>query len=538
MAAGTSSRRSGPPPVSAQPSRAALLLRRIGTAIAGLAIVTLAGAACALSFDAIRALALAGGARHDLAYLYPAGFDALLVIALIAVFLLRSARLLARLQAWLVLAVLIVAAGAANVVGATQTTLDTRALAVGAAVTPWLMLLIGLWLFLLPAGAQQTRPGPDTAEGRGQDIVPFGREERDPGQAPPLDAAVHAIAPSGEIVPHLGSPDDVEPDVTRVVPPTPAPETPTVDELPPLREQGRRPSADGEDAARPAPPTTPSVTSGSSGRSGAGFAAATADAPAAQAESDAAVPSPAGVQDVQDAHPAAAVAQESAPLAPEAGAVPEEAPAAESAATAPEKVADMGTVSGAHAHGGPEAEHNVPAPEPEQRLVPRPRGQAVPERRQERDPDRPLRWGDLVRPATGDVLVHPLPAKPERGREMGDTQPYPNITGHEPEPPADAAPEKDSAPEKDEEKADTQPYPHLRGEAAPLPQADAREAEDAAWQGGAVPDPAHQAGSAEEHETSWRRAPSGEAETAPGEGGPAAPPPSGRMRSTPLPPEE
>ncbi|NUP77106.1 MAG: DUF2637 domain-containing protein, partial [Nonomuraea sp.] len=67
-------------------------LRRLGIALAGLAVAALTAAACALSFDDLRALAITGEARQDLAFLYPAAFDALLVVALIGVLLLRHAR--------------------------------------------------------------------------------------------------------------------------------------------------------------------------------------------------------------------------------------------------------------------------------------------------------------------------------------------------------------------------------------------------------------------------------------------------------------
>ncbi|MFC4530252.1 DUF2637 domain-containing protein [Sphaerisporangium dianthi] len=510
LAAGQSSRRPGSPPARPRPSRAALVLRRLATAVAGLAVVALVGVACVLSFDAIRAIALAGGARADLAYLYPAGFDALLLIALIAVLLLRSARLLVLLQAWVILAVLIVAAGAANVMATTHATVGGPQLAVGIAVAPWVMLLIGLWLFLLPAGRPQGEASDDelaespVGGGTGSDLVPFGREERDPGLAPPLETAVHATVHDHEIVPHLGSPDDLEPDVVRVVPPTPAPETPTVDELPPLRSE------------TPPPLRTETISR-----------------PAHKGEAIPAAASRDGAPDTT-AH---AVTGE-----------------AEAAAAAPPRAE----------HAVPEAEHttpehHVPAPEVEQRLVPKPREQAsaaaraetAPDRPQ-RDADRPLRWGDLVRPSAGDVLVHPLP-KPGRQREQGDTQPYPSVS--------DRAPEQASAGAADEAaEPDTQPYPHLREEASPLPSAappapresSAAHAASAADGGPGVyeapqdaplgkhavhdavdpgPDPAHDAGSADEEEAAShgrRQPPVSEA--------PA--PPSGRMRSTPLPPEE
>ncbi|MET7337111.1 DUF2637 domain-containing protein [Nonomuraea sp. NPDC005650] len=150
------------------------VLRRLGIALAGLAVAALAGAACALSFDDLRALAITGEARQDLAFLYPAAFDALLVIALIDVLLLRSARLLVRIQAALVLVVLIVAAAAANVATAVRFAFDVRQVAVGAALAPWVMLAVALWLWLLlikhVQAHREERSGEAAAE---RDIVPF-----------------------------------------------------------------------------------------------------------------------------------------------------------------------------------------------------------------------------------------------------------------------------------------------------------------------------------------------------------------------------
>jgi hypothetical protein len=120
--------------------------------------------------------------------------------------------------------------------------------------------------------------------------------------------------------------------------------------------------------------------------------------------------------------------------------------------------------------------------------------------------------------------VHPLP-KPTRERELGDTQPYPQFTDKEAATPGDsgaAVTSEETSPDmSDDTSADTQPYPRLREEAAPLDSAE--ETDD-------VPDPAHDADVAEESEAPpARRQPYITETTAP---------PSGRMRSTPLPPED
>ncbi|MFC6369229.1 DUF2637 domain-containing protein [Nonomuraea thailandensis] len=184
-------------------------LRRLGIALAGLAVAALAGAACALSFDDLRTLAVTGEARPDLAFLYPAAFDALLLIALIAVLLLRPARMLVRVQAAFVLVLLIVAAAAVNVATAVRFQFGVRETAVGVALAPWIMLALALWLWLLlikhVRGPERHAQEDRTAE---RDIVPFHRPET----APPLATDT--------------PPPVLEP--TPVVGPTPAPETPPV----------------------------------------------------------------------------------------------------------------------------------------------------------------------------------------------------------------------------------------------------------------------------------------------------------------------
>ncbi|MCW2882209.1 MAG: hypothetical protein JWQ95_6309 [Sphaerisporangium sp.] len=520
LAAGQSSRRPEPLSASAQPTGAALVLRRLGVAVAGLAVAALATAACVLSFDALRVLAATGGARADLAFLYPAGFDALLAIALISVLLLRPARLLVRLQAGLILALLIAVAAAVNVVIATGTTVDARQAAVAVAVVPWVMLVIGLWLFMLPS--RRLQPGASRADfaehpGRPEhDIVPFGGDERDPDLAPPLESLERVYSP------HLEPAHQSDPDITPVVPPTAAPETPTVDDLPPLRDEQRirdEPLAEQAPVQATPAPTPESLRPEETGTSGTAPQAATGDLRATGTPRDMVGSS----KDTGTAPPDTATTPHDAVRAPE-----ETDAASEQAVSQPEVAvteeeplgpdpagSDYGSAVPEPEQAVAEQEHAAPEPEPEQPLVPKPRAQATPSPRPQRDPDLPLRWGDLVRPATGDVLVHPLP-KPTRDPQPGDTQPYPQITDHKSEQPATDVSD-DSKP------ADTQPYPHLREDAAPLPPGTPQDVDEG-------PDPAHDAQNADEDEAPRARRQPYTADT--------TAPPSGRMRSTPLPPEE
>ncbi|MEV0383300.1 DUF2637 domain-containing protein [Nonomuraea sp. NPDC050643] len=202
-------------------------LRRLGIALAGLAVAALTGAACALSFDDLRALAITGEGRQDLAFLYPAAFDALLVVALVGVLLLRSARMLVRVQAAFVLVLLIVAAAAVNVATAVRFTFDVRPTAVGVALAPWVMLALALWLWLLLIKhVQAHRDSRRTGDEEEQDLVPFHRPLPEPqSQSQPQPETPRQAETPPPLVTEAPVPV-LEP--TPVVGPTAAPETPPV----------------------------------------------------------------------------------------------------------------------------------------------------------------------------------------------------------------------------------------------------------------------------------------------------------------------
>ncbi|MEV4838477.1 DUF2637 domain-containing protein [Nonomuraea sp. NPDC049486] len=235
-------------------------LRRLGIALAGLAVAALTGAACVLSFDDLRALAVHGGARPDLAYLYPAGFDALLAVTLICVLLLRSARALVRAQAAVVLVLLILAAAAVNVATALGHAFPASPTAVGVAVAPWVMLALGLWLWmLLIKHVQDGRGSARDHDGTGEhDIVPFNRGvEADRTVELPRPAA--GPRPSEE-PPPLAAAAPAALETTPVVGPTPAPETPPVSEQV-TRWPAHRPEE--ETAPSPAPDSAPEPSAAS-----------------------------------------------------------------------------------------------------------------------------------------------------------------------------------------------------------------------------------------------------------------------------------
>ncbi|WP_067174639.1 DUF2637 domain-containing protein [Microtetraspora niveoalba] len=372
-----------------------LALRRLAVAVAALAVALLAAAACVLSFDDMRDLAIAGQAEPRFAYLYPAAFDALLAVGLISVPLVRTARPLLRVQAGLILALLMAAAATITAATATGAIPDPRQAAIVVALLPWVMLSVGLWLLLILAKQAQAYwsdrdPSADAAE-----IVPFEADER------PVTVA---DAPA----------------VDRAEPPAP-----------PVR---LTPETRAETRVRPEPREEP--------------------APSADAE----------------------------PQAPTADAEPE----------------------ASRADAEPDAE-----PEAERR-------------------GRPVRWGDLVRPHTGDVLVHPLPnsapsAEPEARRDAPEDTPAEKHPDETTEPGGEAGPGEQPGQENGSAREET------RGTEAEVDTQPLRRLSD-------VPDPAHGSEAADDEEIRQAdRRPYGTAEEA-DEPMPADPP-SGRMRSTPLPPD-
>ncbi|MDF5751704.1 DUF2637 domain-containing protein [Spongiactinospora sp. TRM90649] len=392
--------------------RPRLTLRHVAIVLAGAGVVALGAVACVLSFEDLRALALAGRARPDLAYLYPAGFDALLAVALISVLLLRTGRALVRFQASAVLVLLLLAAGAAEVlttlgliVVPPVATAPADGIAIGVAVAPWVMLTIALWLWLLMIKHAQARREPAVRPAVEHDIVPF----TPPG--PPR----HAGAPGALFEPAHA------PVLAAPTPPDPANTANTVDTVEQVAPLPKR-----EPGASPIPK-----------------------------------PLPGGPE-------------------PE-----EEEPEARRPAVEP--------------FAEPVVELDVEEPRDE-----------LPERA----PDLPLRWGDLAktlpRKRPGDVLVHPRPA-------ASDAE-------------ADEAHEAHEVSERDQ---DTQPLRVFgAGDRRSRPQAEepADEPADEVWD-------AHVAGAVAN--SSAHRDPAPEREEQDGEGrGSDSGPPSGRMRSTPVPPEE
>ncbi|WP_082801590.1 DUF2637 domain-containing protein [Herbidospora cretacea] len=208
------------PPATAGPASrpspsGSRLLSRVAVGLAGLALAVLAGAACVLSFDDLRALALVGQADPEFAYLYPAGFDALLVVALLAVPLVRSGPLLIRLQAALILILLLIGAATADVARAAGAVIPARPAAVVVALVPWIMLVVGLWLLLLIIRYAHTKSA-DLDDDPDDDVVPFTRSAH--VTAPPDYTPPTPVSPVTETV----APPELAPPLTPAPPPRPA----------------------------------------------------------------------------------------------------------------------------------------------------------------------------------------------------------------------------------------------------------------------------------------------------------------------------
>ncbi|KAA9381914.1 DUF2637 domain-containing protein [Microbispora cellulosiformans] len=524
------------------PSGIPLVLRRLAVGLAGAALAMLAAAACALSFEDLRALAVSGRAEPRLAYLYPAAFDILLVVALVSVPVLRGARLLVRVQAGFVLLVLLASAAAANASAAMGVSFDPEDAALVVALLPWVMLTVGLWLLLLLLkhvrtnradldldgdsdegllpfdGEPMSRRAPLPAATAPYPAIPYPavREERHAPPHPPGEEHAASLQPAPEAVapPGYVPPLPVSPVSETVAPPEYAPPLPAIapadDETtgPHAAEPGAvtpdavTPDTD-EDGVRLPPEAVPGET----------------------------VPEAAEDRDDPDPEALAVVPPTAAPPTPPVTELPVEEPAEEVVEQSTAQIDTGMTEPARNASSDETAEAAAPAPEPvidetPEKLDPAvtgsaetpagpegPQSSADPGLAEQTAPprrNRPVRWGDLVRPHTGDVLVHPRPKPAEE---------TPEPDGVTDDPQADDAHVDDV---QDEAGIDTQPLRTIRD----------------------VPDPAHAADCAEPDEQAARHdqyvAEGGEQssqETAQ-DGGDSVPlaPPSGRMRSTPRPP--
>jgi len=123
-------------------------LQVVGLTTFCVVLAAVAVATCALSYAGIRAVAQQGGIQARYARGYPLLIDAILVIVLAAVLVLRGAGLPSRILSWLALLVPLVAAAGAEALHATGRRLPRDAAAITVAVLPWLLVLLTFVLLL------------------------------------------------------------------------------------------------------------------------------------------------------------------------------------------------------------------------------------------------------------------------------------------------------------------------------------------------------------------------------------------------------
>jgi hypothetical protein len=133
---------------AAEPEKAPRALRILAQTAVVLGVAALAAATFVLSYSAIRAVALQAGITPRLARGYPLLLDAMLIIVLAAVLALRGAGLPSKLLAWLTLLVVVAAAAGADALHAAGRTLPHQRAAIGAAVLPWVLVLVAFGLLL------------------------------------------------------------------------------------------------------------------------------------------------------------------------------------------------------------------------------------------------------------------------------------------------------------------------------------------------------------------------------------------------------
>jgi hypothetical protein len=135
-----------PAPLPARPRTWPARLVQVATV---LIVAGVAAATFVLSYNGVHAIALQSGVPADLARLYPAIFDAVLVIACAAAPL--RAHWWTRCYTWLIIIVVVGLLGAMDAVHAMSVTVPHRQAAGAAAVLPWVLLLLAfsLWLAIL-----------------------------------------------------------------------------------------------------------------------------------------------------------------------------------------------------------------------------------------------------------------------------------------------------------------------------------------------------------------------------------------------------
>ncbi|MGC1569752.1 MAG: DUF2637 domain-containing protein [Trebonia sp.] len=126
-------------------------------------VLAMAAGTFVLSYSGVHAIVLQAGVSPRLARIYPGLFDAVFVIACVAAVVLRDARWWARWYAWLVIILMVVVVGAADVVYAINATLRHRTIEGVVAAAPWVLLLLAFCLMLTMLRQSRVQQAPATA---------------------------------------------------------------------------------------------------------------------------------------------------------------------------------------------------------------------------------------------------------------------------------------------------------------------------------------------------------------------------------------
>lgn len=221
----------------AGPASTSSAVRRPTAWLAAAGVVVLLAAAFALSYDAFVALAREGGVNARLARFYPIVFDAMMVVAFAAIFVLRTARVYVRLLTWLSAFLILAVCAGAGAVHAAEIHVPRQPLAAAVATAPFLLLVLAfrLWLTMLrhirrgAARRRSARPEIEYSE--------YAEPEPAPGAEPRDEAPEFRTEPRGE---ERASHPETRPTSPLALPPAEPP--------PPVS-----PSATGTQAARSEP---------------------------------------------------------------------------------------------------------------------------------------------------------------------------------------------------------------------------------------------------------------------------------------------
>jgi len=135
-------------------------------------VLAMAAATFVLSYSGVHAIVLQAGVSPRLARIYPGLFDAVFVIACVAAVVLRDARWWALAYAWLVIILVVLVVGAADVVYAMNITLRHRTIEGVVAAAPWVLLLIGFSLMLIMLRQSRVQQAQATASAEPAYLAP------------------------------------------------------------------------------------------------------------------------------------------------------------------------------------------------------------------------------------------------------------------------------------------------------------------------------------------------------------------------------